>query len=500
MKKLIYISVICFIHTSLLFSQPTVDDKEIANTIEDEYFFDHAVNANNIDIDVIDGIVELTGTVSNIKAKERASSIAQLIRGVRSVSNRINVLSPESHTDDVVETHVKNALMWDPATSLDNVDVSVDQGVVTLSGEVDSYQSMMLHENVAKSAVGVVDLNNEITVEYQMERPDEDIANEIEQALKWNALVNEGLIEVAVNDGEVVLTGEVSSLAEKNNAFYTSWVMGVNQVDHTQLEVNGWSERENLRESEYVDKPDDQIEQAINDAALYDPRVREFNIIPEAEEGVVTLRGNVSNLSAKRAAENLAQNTAGVVGVVNRLKVRTDTVYQTADIEDNVRAALLNNVITEPWEVQVGVQNGVVTLTGIVDSYLEKIEAESVASEVSGVNEVNNKITVNFPYSYYWWDHYPYYELYVDPPFSANQPIARGIDDEQIERNIQRNLWWSPYVDSDQVTVEVDNGAVTLQGTVNSWTEYRKAVEKAWQGGAWEVDNNLIVVGGDDLE
>ncbi len=500
MKKIIYVLSIIFFYSTMLFSQSAVDDSEIANTIEDEYLFDHAVNANNIDINVLDGIVELTGTVSNIKAKERASNIAQLIRGVRSVSNRISVRPPEYLTDDVVESNVENALLWDPATSLDNLDVSVEQGVVTLNGEVDSYQSMMLHENVAKSAVGVVDLNNEITVEYQMERPDEDIENEIEQALKWNALVNEGLIEVNVNDGEVELTGEVSSLAEKNNAFYSSWVMGVNQVDHTNLEVDGWSERENVRTTEYVEKPDDQIEQAINDAALYDPRVRQFNVIPEAEEGIVTLRGNVSNLSAKRAAENLAENTAGVVGVVNRLKVRTDTVYQATDIEDNIRAALLNNVITEPWEVQVGVQNGVVTLTGIVDSYLEKIEAESVASEVSGVNEVNNKITVNYPYSYYWWDHYPYYELYVDPPFSANQPLAREVDDKQIERDIERNMWWSPYIDSDQVTVEVDNGAVRLEGTVDSWTEYRKALEKAWQGGAWEVDNNLIVIGSEDLE
>jgi osmotically-inducible protein OsmY len=48
-------------------------------------------------------------------------------------------------------------------------------------------------------------------------------------------------------------------------------------------------------------------------------------------------------------------------------------------------------------------------------------------------------------------------------------------------------------VDRDQVTVHVEEGEVTLEGTVDSWREYRKAVENAWEGGAWSVDNNLDV-------
>ena len=48
-------------------------------------------------------------------------------------------------------------------------------------------------------------------------------------------------------------------------------------------------------------------------------------------------------------------------------------------------------------------------------------------------------------------------------------------------------------MDSDQVTVSVENGKVTLKGTVDSWNEYRKATENAWECGAWSLDNELVI-------
>jgi len=52
---------------------------------------------------------------------------------------------------------------------------------------------------------------------------------------------------------------------------------------------------------------------------------------------------------------------------------------------------------------------------------------------------------------------------------------------------------WSPYVDADDVKVNVQNGDVTLTGTADNMTEFQRATENAWEGGAWNVENNLKI-------
>lgn len=164
-------------------------------------------------------------------------------------------------------------------------------------------------------------------------------------------------------------------------------------------------------------------------------------------------------------------------------------VLSDAGIRDNIIQALLEDPATDSYEIGVDVNYRIVTLTGTVDSNLEKKEAEWIASGVEGVNEVNNQLNVNFPYSYYWWGYYSYYNLYITPP----QTTSLIPDDDRIKRNIANEIWWSPFVDRDQLTITVQNGEVTLEGTVDSWREYRKAAENAWEGGAYSVNNELVV-------
>lgn len=107
---------------------------------------------------------------------------------------------------------------------------------------------------------------------------------------------------------------------------------------------------------------------------------------------------------------------------------------------------------------------------------------------------MNNLLQVNNPYGYYWWDNYPYYDLHISPPFSSGVATKKVPQDDRIERNVKNELWWSPYVDQEQEDVSVDNGNVTLEGTVDNWKEYQKAAENTWEGGAWTVTNKLSVI------
>lgn len=350
---------------SLGFSQEDLDDQDIADAVENEYRFDHAVNNNAVNVKVIDGVVELTGTVNNLKAKERALKIAKIVKGVRTVSNRIDVNPPVVLSDEGIRDRVTQALFKDPATDSYDVNVKVDHKFVTLTGTVDSYKEKELCGDVAKSVKGVVDLKNDIAVNYRTDRRDSEIENEITEALKWNILVDDGLIDVKVKNGHVKLTGVVGSVAERSNAAFTVCVAGVKSVDKSGLEVKWWAEDEDLRKNKYVSLTDKEIEQAIKDAALYDPRVNSFDINPEVQNGWVTLRETVDNLKAKTAAEKLAEHTTGVSGVTNRIKVNwADLIPSDEEIETEIITSLANNAITESWEINVKVNNGTAILTG----------------------------------------------------------------------------------------------------------------------------------------
>lgn len=466
-----------------------LNSMEITDAIEDQFRFDHAVDVNKIETTVNEGVAELTGTVSNIKAKERATKLTQMVKGVRSVSNRITVNPPAFISDEGIRNSIEMALLNDPAADSYEVDVTVKNGKVTLEGKVDSFQEKQLCEDVAKSVNGVLSLENLININYKTDRADLEIENEIKEALKWSEMVDDGLIVVEVKNGNVKLDGFVGSATEKRNASWISWVAGVKSVDDTKLNVKWWAKDDDLRATKNVSYTDAEIASAIKDAGFYDPRVFSFNIEPSVNGGWVTLRGTVNNLKAKKAAENLANNTLGVIGVTNRIKVKGKMLLSDEEIDRKIEAALRSNSITEAWEIETTVNNGIVTLSGTVDSYTERNEAEWVASGIDGVSTVENVLDVTYPYSYYFYGSYPYYDWYHPTP---SYPLSVELpNDKAIKRDVESELWWSPFVDASQVDVSVNNGVVTLAGTVDSWSEYNYAIENAWEGGAWSINNQL---------
>jgi len=493
-KKILIIPLALFLALQGASAQERLENIRIEDAIGDEYRFDHAIDVNRINVNVVDGIAELTGSVSNLKAKERATKIARLVKGVRSVSNRIDVNSPANLSDNSIEASIIQALLQDPATDSFEIGVNVNNNIVTLTGTVESYQEKELCANVAKSVRGVENLVNNIEIDFVTNRSDSQIKKEVEEALKWNATVDDGLIDVNVDDGEVELSGVVGSASEKNNAFFTSWVTGVKLVDTSGLRVEWWAKDAELRKNKNVPRTDEEIREAINDAMAYDPRIYSFKVTPEVNDGHVTLRGEVSNLKAKSSAGKLAENTTGVTGVTNRIKVRwTDILPGDSEIKADIEYGLAQNSITQLWEIDVDVINGIATLTGMVDSYLEKKEAGWIASGVKGVTEVNNLITVQYPFSYYWWGHYPYYDLYIKTIDEENPDLVNYPNDINIKSDIEHELIWSAFVDADQVEVIVSNGHVTLKGTVDSLREYREAERNARRAGARSVSNKLEI-------
>jgi osmotically-inducible protein OsmY len=473
-------------------------DLEISDAVEDELMYDPVVTARRLDVAASEGVVTLTGTLDNLLAKDRAERLAETVRGVRAVVNLVEVVPPDDRPDTAVRRDVEEALLLDPAAEAFEIDVEVEEGVVTLAGTVESRVERDLAERVARSVRGVTEVRSEIVVEPRSVRYDLEIQQEIEEALRWDALVDHALIDVEVEDGRVTLRGVVGSAAEKREARYDAWVAGVRSVDTSDLTVARWARDEDLRANKYVSVADPAIEAALETALLYDPRVLSGNVAVSSEDGVVTLRGTVEGLRALRAAGEVARNTVGVTFVENRLKVRPADPPTDEEIAHAITAAFRRDPYLEADPIHVRVLGGIAILTGSVPSRFQRAHADGVAARVLGVVEVENLLDVAVtrgrpllynPYVSGFdpgdlnWVHY-------DPPFTH-------VPDDQIEASIEGELYWSPFVDLDDITVTVEDGVATLTGTVSSLRELEDATENAYEGGAVWVDNQLIVVDSD---
>jgi osmotically-inducible protein OsmY len=466
-------------------------DGDITRAVSQQLSKDPGVDESAIHVTTTKGVVHLTGTVGDLLSKERAARIAENIRGVRSVSDRVGVeLKPRK--DAQIRNELRNMLLYNGTTDSFEIDTGVEEGRVTLKGKVDSWAEKQLAERVAKAVRGVKQVDNQLEVHYAAERTDAEIQRDVESRLRWDALVNGELIDVKVDaDGRVRLSGQVGSPAERWRAHADAWVVGVRAVDTSGIEVTA-AAADMVRDRRWVSKPDAEVARAIEDAAFYDPRVSSFKIDAEVAQGKATLRGTVSSLNAKLAAESIARHTVGVRDVSNRIVVATKAPLPDKAIGDRVRAALFANPITEAYEIKTEVADGTVRLIGGVDTNYERAMAADVAASIDGVKKVENKLELEKPTTRYMYSAYldpfgPLVETWTYLPPTATRP------DAEIEQEIEAELLWSPFVDADDVNVSVERGKATLTGTVNSWKERFAATENALEGGAIAVYNQLRV-------
>jgi len=464
---MVFLGVFTIASGPLWAQEKEIKDQDIVTAIEIELWDDPAVASNPINVEANDGIIILSGTSNNILAKERAEKIAEATVGVRSVVNRIDVQPTTRRSNYELLSAVRGALLADPATESYEVQVKANNGIVTLTGTVDSWQEKELCEIVAKGVKGVRDVKNKINVEIKVHRSDNEIRQEIKKRLANDVRVDDAMIDVEVKNEEVILSGVVGSAQEKTQAQIDAWIGGVDNVKTDDLEVQWWARDKMRRTALYESRTDEEIKEAIKDAFVYDPRVYSFNVDVNVANGVVVLSGIVDNLKAKIAAERDANNTTGVHYVRNNIKVRPKIVPPDRELENRVSSAFLENPYIDRFDLMISASNGVVYLSGQVNTSWEKTLANNVAEGVRGAVAVVN----NVKYEHEW----------VWKP------------DPQLRQDVEDQLWWSPFVDSDDINVSVNNGIVTLSGTAETYTERQTAEDNAYQGGAKEVVNNLRV-------
>ena len=189
-----------------------------------ELEYEPSVDASSIGVTAKDGIVSLGGNVRSYAEKYAAVHAAERVAGVTAVADEMKVELPSLHVrdDKDVASAVVHALQWDILVPTERVKVKVDNGWITLEGEVDFKYQLMAVENAVRNLTGVKGVTNLIQIKSSGVVPSE-VKAKIDNALRRAADVHAEHIKVTVDKGKVILHGKVSSWAERREAERAAW-------------------------------------------------------------------------------------------------------------------------------------------------------------------------------------------------------------------------------------------------------------------------------------
>jgi osmotically-inducible protein OsmY len=216
-----------------------------------------------------------------------------------------------------------------------------------------------------------------------------ELQKDVQEAIKWEPLLNAAEIGVTVKDGIVTLTGVVNSFAKKSEAeMATKNVAGVKAVvEKIELKFG----------TDWTKKDDNEIATEVLNAIKWDWDIPNNKVKVKVEKGWITLEGELNWNFQREAAKNAVKNLLGVTGVSNNITIKSEThdAVEKKAVED----ALARNWSINDRNIQVKAEGTKVTLTGTVTSWYQKDEAGRIAWNAPGVWTVDNELEVEYEYS-----------------------------------------------------------------------------------------------------
>lgn len=204
-------------------------DAQLQADVLAELDWDPAVNPENIGVTVKDGVVTLTGHLATFMEKHAAERAVHRVAGVRGLALDLDIRLRDTHDDEDIARRAVAALALNSLVPPGKVKVEVEDGWVTLTGEVDWVYQSTIAEQVVAPMAGVRGLINDITVRPRVKA--DNIAEHISAALKRRAQREAEHITVDVQGTVVTLRGKVHSLAEREAALGAARATtGVSQV------------------------------------------------------------------------------------------------------------------------------------------------------------------------------------------------------------------------------------------------------------------------------
>ena len=372
-------------------------------------------------------------------------------------------------SDESPAGKLEDKLRRTPSIRSQAIDADVSDGVVTLSGSVDSLSSARSAAEIASALPGVRSVVNQIIVQPPVV-PDDKIVEHSVSLLSELEAADASRIQITSTDGVVELSGRADSLMEKELIeSEISFIRGVKSINNL-LEVT--SRR---------DTNDDELKAIISELMENSAVLDGSNVEVEVKNREVSLAGSVLTPTEKTTAVKLA----GIPGVMtvngerlnvgtdeDREKRRSDRLAAITDeqIAANIKLAMKQHplVVGAVDAIEITSSAGMVTLTGKAKRFSIKKAAEQIATHTSGVQGVDNRIDVE------WSD--------------------REITDEDIVENVRRAVARDAYLELADIIPRSKDYHVHLYGMVDTHFEKERAGRIAdAQAGVVHVANYLTV-------
>lgn len=332
-----------------------IDDALITTTIQSKYFVSSDVKGRDINVDTDHGVVTLRGKVDNEAAHQKALELAKSTDGVSRVEDQLSVdadykmarnAQPEPKSPGWITTKIQSQYYLHPGLKPWNIDVTTNgNGIVTLTGLVDNTADRDEAVMIARNTDGVTGVSDRLRVKGDTAATtgvvdkaagninDTWITGKIQARYFLDDAVKGREINVDTKDGVVTLRGTVDSYSERLAAASIARnTDGVKEV-RDELMVAAPANKEGGKVAQEAGKVRDAVGtagQKIEDTWIttkiqakffMDDQIKSRKIDVDTKNGVATLNGAVSTEAARKAAEDLARETDGVVRVINRLKI-----------------------------------------------------------------------------------------------------------------------------------------------------------------------------------
>ncbi|MBU6120668.1 BON domain-containing protein [Hymenobacter siberiensis] len=410
------------VHSTLVVRTADVPDAELQHAVARALADDPATNDYQVHCRASHCVVTLSGLVQSWAEKQLVLCVVQGVRGVRGVEAGELMIRGGAilNSDEEIVAQIREQLDWDIRVNGALVVVSIHEQVVHLSGTVGTaaekdrivgmaYQTGTTCVDARDLFVAYWVMGREIRREKFAPKTDAAIGAAVRAMLHFNPRVRSAETLVQVLDGVVTLAGTVRNLRIRQGAEQDArHVVGVHNV-HNLLKV---------RPAQLV--PDEEIRQTIVAALARDPYVGHLQFGVQVHGGQALLTGRVDTHFELEQAGDVVAGANGVVDVNNRLDVVGAAVGRVSApaprnpdlaLAARIRARYRWSAGLHDQEVAVQVVAGRATLTGTVDTWLDRKLAAQEAHE-AGAHEVNNHLLV----------------LNTDPRINRQTPVEYGIE------------------------------------------------------------------------